>query len=439
MKVMRKILPSEFGAYTTSSNAIFYNNNALYLQPKSGSVSFDFGSEATRCVFRMKRASGNGLIFISSGGKSKEVQVGSMSGQAVSCDIDKGKVQLHRTIRSRGDLLILDVVVYKNKVNWSSEIKKCEEYSGLSISDDELFAEEGGFVRGDVSEIETDPTGSFVKTGSVIRFTKPCRITGLKFLNQGQAKLSNVFLRNYPHFADEDSELWFKRIRDEGYEKKIPSDISFCNTKTKPIYDKVFLSEFDIGTNEDLSQFESSKLIITPSISNCAVLKNKFPNKNVIINGRLLPPKACNAKNKDHVLAFCKNPVQINKVANMWDPTIGKLLIIGGKETYNVPGVVAIKETLTLDALFGFIASSLLILDIGLCTHYISSIAELAKGINSNLLTNNTRYVKYKNVHFIKQYDNILDQIKTIKPTQISMSSEYSDIFTKCLERFNAN
>jgi len=437
MKVIRKLFPSEFGSYTVSSNAIFYNNNALYLQPKSGSISFDFGSEATRCVFRIKRVSGNGLIFISSGGKSKEVQVGSMSGQAVSCDIDKGKVQLHRTIRSRGDLLILDVVVYKNKVNWSAEIKKCEEYSNLRIADDELFAEEGGFVRGDVTEIETDPTGSFIRTGSVIRFTKSCRVTGLKFLHQGLAKLSNIVLHGHPHFADEDSELWFKRIRDEGYEKQISSDISFCNTKTKPIYDKVFLSEFDINSNEDLSAFESSKLIITPSVSNYAILKNKFPNKNVIINGRLLPPKTCNTKKQDQVLAFCKNIAQINKVANVWDPAMGKLLIIGAKEPCNVPGVVAIKEVLTLDALVSFMASSLLILDIGLCSHYISSIAELAKGTNSNLLTNNTRYVGYKNGYFIK--NDILDQIKRIKPTQFVISNEYSDIFTKCLARFNVN
>lgn len=193
MKLLRKIHPSEFSKYIVASNSAFVSGREYFLQPRVGMVSFNFGPEAIRSVFKFRRGAGNGLVLLSSGiGRPREVQISSMSGQDVACDLNNGTIQMNRTIRSRGDLSILEVAVYKHKVDWNSEVKKSEEYACLRVIDDELFASEGGFIRGEVNEIQTDPPGAFVREANKIRFIASCQVNKLNITptNKTQITLS---------------------------------------------------------------------------------------------------------------------------------------------------------------------------------------------------------------------------------------------------------
>ena len=255
MKLLRKMGPAEFSKYIVASNSTFTSGREFFLQPRVGMVSFNFGPDAVRSVFKFRRGAGNGLILMSSGvGRPKEIQIASVQGQEVTCDLNNGAVQLNRTIRSRGDLSILEVAVYKHKVDWNSEVKKSEEYACLRVIDDELFASEGGFIRGEVNEIQTEPPGAFVREPNKVRFIASCQVNKLNITQTNKPQITLAKELDKTRHLELDNQM--KELKAKHPDPipvpvfEPPKPIVFSNNTQDAEIRRAFL-QFAILTNDD--------------------------------------------------------------------------------------------------------------------------------------------------------------------------------------------
>ena len=181
--LVQKIRSTELSKYVVTSKNTYNSGGLFVLQPQIGSVVFDFNVDnATSCIVKFKRHSGNGILMLASGESSKGFQINSKSGQNILYNLaDDKKLQVHRTGRSRGEISISEVLLYSNlKTDWNEELEKCEEHACLSLKDNKLFASNGGFIKGPDIHVETNPSGVFKVNGDRITFFKSCQIVELK-------------------------------------------------------------------------------------------------------------------------------------------------------------------------------------------------------------------------------------------------------------------
>jgi hypothetical protein len=224
-------------------------------------------------------------------------------------------------------------------------------------------------------------------------------------------------ITNSINFSTEGSELWFNRLLKNHTLTKQISDISFCSLDDKPIHPRVFIEEFNtenLNTNNFIKFMDSSE-IITPSLSNYILLKNIFQNKRITISGRLIPlsKNISEFNSEDKVVLFNKNEKYTKSIIENWDKSFGELIVIGGNVSNE--NVTLINDVLSLEDLFSIITKSYLVLDIGECSHYISSIIEIARYLNKPVLTNNVRYIIYDSISFINNENDIESITNSIK------------------------
>ncbi|MFW9876814.1 MAG: hypothetical protein ACFFG0_27285 [Candidatus Thorarchaeota archaeon] len=186
----RKLSAPEIMEFISYSKDVVLLNNVLVMQPKTSSLTLDFSSTSAKsCIITFRRDAGNGIFFFSSGGKIKNYQVTSKTGQGVSCSIDNGKIVVNRNQRSRGTISILDISLYKmkkTKKEWKVEISKCLGHACLRFVGDELHASEGAWIKGPGILVETSPAGMFKEEGNVVKFIGSCIVVDLKV--DGKAK-----------------------------------------------------------------------------------------------------------------------------------------------------------------------------------------------------------------------------------------------------------
>lgn len=183
-----KIPVSGFKPYIQSMRNCNNINNGLVLLPKTGTLTLDFSNtEAMSCTINFKRDGGNGLIFSNIGSLSNEYQITSTTSQSVTFNLGTNRViRLNRTARSRGNVVVLDVSLFGDKLqsNWNSELKKSKEHGCLRLVGDKLFASEGAFIKGIGITIRTDPPNVCTTDGEGIKFTSSCQVLSLNIPNQ---------------------------------------------------------------------------------------------------------------------------------------------------------------------------------------------------------------------------------------------------------------
>jgi hypothetical protein len=246
-------------------------------------------------------------------------------------------------------------------------------------------------------------------------------IPSLNYINNGfneTIKSPNIIkITNSINFSNKDGELWFNRLLKNYTLKNSINDISFCSLYDKPIHSRVFIEEFNIQDldKNNFIKFTDSSEIITPSLSNYILLRSVFKNKQITISGRLIPLleniNECNSEDK--VVLFNKSEKYTNSIINNWDKSLGELIVIGGN--FNNDNITLINDVLSLDDLFSILTKCYMVLDIGECSHYVSSIIEIARYLNKPVLTNNIRYIIYDNINLINDKDNIELIISNIK------------------------
>lgn len=218
--VLRKIPISEAGQYIKSSKNLVTMGGVLSLKPKNSVVVFDFSkTEATSCKLKFRRDSGNGLLLSHCAGKNVEHQIVSKSGQDFTLPLGPRKdLHLHRTTRSNGIVSISEIILYGEKVaNWNALLKRCDEHGCLRLVGDDLFASEGGFVKGPGIVVKTDPPDAFKQEDDLIKFVKSCKITSLSI--DGDNKLVNTNERVFRSVVFD--------TKDEGFSQ------DFCNSHAK--------------------------------------------------------------------------------------------------------------------------------------------------------------------------------------------------------------
>jgi hypothetical protein len=186
--LISKIPVSGIGSYIQSTRNVNNIGNGLVLLPRTGAITLDFSNtNATSCTINFKRESGNGLVFANAGSVSCEYQITSKTVQALTFDLGQDKIiRLNRTVRSRGNIIILDVSLWGEALqsNWNDELRKCKEHACLRLVGTELYASEGAYIKGTGITIQTDPPNVCTTNGEGIKFTASCKILKLNIVEQ---------------------------------------------------------------------------------------------------------------------------------------------------------------------------------------------------------------------------------------------------------------
>jgi hypothetical protein len=211
LTLYRKVRGDELRQFIETTASAHWVNEALVLQPKFGSSILSFaGHGIISCVLNFKRNSGNGIVMITSNGKSKEHQINSQSSESISvCVGNDSKIVIHRTHRSRGDLSLLDVSLYTDvntKTDWNRIINKCTGHACLRLIGDSLHASDGAWVKGQNIIVQTDPPGMFIRADDTIKFLGSCRIVELEVSGQPQPEEPLIKSLNLPIKKEEKAE-----------------------------------------------------------------------------------------------------------------------------------------------------------------------------------------------------------------------------------------
>jgi hypothetical protein len=269
----------------TTTNA-HWVNETLVLQPKFGSTVLNFtGHGVISCVLNFKRISGNGIVLISSNGKSKEYQINSKSSQSISVNIGgDGKLTIHRTNRSRGDLSLLDVSLYKDvntKTDWNKIINKCDGHACLRLIGNNLYASDGAWLRGQNIKVQTNPPGMFVKTGDTIKFLGSCRVVELEVSGDPQPEKPPIKPLNLPIKKEEKVEAQPKPDSIKKEPKPAP-DLAEPEQLSNVVYDTK-TSGFAHGYCNSFAKATSSGVMLDHRGGYNIPLRDLKPNKTYVI------------------------------------------------------------------------------------------------------------------------------------------------------------
>jgi hypothetical protein len=182
--LLERVSGSEIKPYTMSTRGSSVSGSSFVLPPRSFIV-LDFSkANAEFCVINFRRDSGNGLAITHCAGRNVEHKITSKTNQGLEFRLRGDKrVHIHRTDRGRGSIAITSLEFYtyrETPVDWNAKLRQCREHACIRLIGDVLHASEGGFIDGDIAEIETDPPGAFVRDGRLIKFVTSCRINKLE-------------------------------------------------------------------------------------------------------------------------------------------------------------------------------------------------------------------------------------------------------------------
>lgn len=202
MFLIRKIGSAELKSCIEASSNVHWVDNCLVLQPRYGSCTINFSDTSIdSCTIQFKRISGNGLFLISSGNISCEQQIISKSIQGFSHKVSNGNVKIHRTQRSKGDLAVLEIFLYKEGdavTNWNDVLSKCDSFSCLRVVGDQLYASDGSSIHKKDVKVKTDPPDMFSIDGDCVRFLGSCRILEISIDNQVTSASLMMDSKNIP-------------------------------------------------------------------------------------------------------------------------------------------------------------------------------------------------------------------------------------------------
>jgi hypothetical protein len=183
-----KIPTSEIRKYVKSTRNSNFMSTGFVLLPRTGAVTLDFSkTSANFCTINFRRDSGNGFILANYNGSGKEYQIASKTSQLVSFDLSNDKIiQLNRTPRSRGNVIILDISLYgeDTSIDWNNELKKSKDYNCLRLVGSELYASEGAYIKGTGITVKTEPPNACSTDGDCVKFNISCKVTYLNILKQ---------------------------------------------------------------------------------------------------------------------------------------------------------------------------------------------------------------------------------------------------------------
>lgn len=195
LSLVKKINVSELSNHIKGMNECYASSQGFILQPKFGAVTFGFDKHIGNvCSITFRRDAGNGLVMISSNGVSENYQIGTKQTIDVNIDGD-GSIVLNRTLRSKGDLAILDISLYcqtKTKEEFNDVLSRCSEHSCIRFLEDKLVASSGSFITGKDIVVKTEPEGSFIRNGYRVTFISSCTILDLEI--DGVSNKSNSLL-----------------------------------------------------------------------------------------------------------------------------------------------------------------------------------------------------------------------------------------------------
>jgi len=431
---------------------IIEQKNCLLLQTglrinNNGFVIFNFNT--SKCIIEIISLRGADNLIIVNG-----TQHLLKPNSPTLINVYSNMVKICRINKSRGHIVISNI--FDDNTEEENVNLKNIKFKGIQNTNFGTFAQEFAEIEDKYLNLnlETDPYNSWIRKGEKIIFINPCRIISIVGIVASELPVptptpltlstptppttpttstpltpltptvtAQSIIKDKYHFDDIDSELWFKRIEKNIKIGQFKTPISFCKINTTTTHERIFINEFYL--NENLDNLHCAKTIITPSLINYVLLKNKFPNKNIKICGRLLPIEIKECKKQNQVLLFNKDSEKTKKIIDEWDESVGKLVVVGFVTSNKK--VTSIVDNLSLEEISSLILSSDVILDIGICNNYISSILEFAIGVNISIITNNVRYIMCKNASFINNEFDI-SKIK-IEKHNYKLKENYQKIF----------
>lgn len=179
LSLIKKINISELQSYIRTMRYSYISTQGLILQPKFGTATFNFEKNiGQKCCITLKRDAGNGFVIISSNGRSYNYQIASK--QTITIDIEgDGNIVLNRTLRSKGDISVLDISLYcetKTKQEFNNILSRCIDHNCIRFLDDRLIASSGAFIKGKNIVVKTEPEESYIKEVDKVVFVSSCTI-----------------------------------------------------------------------------------------------------------------------------------------------------------------------------------------------------------------------------------------------------------------------
>ena len=182
--LLDKISVSNLQDYTQSNRSTTISGSAFILPPRSFVVLNFNRKDVDECQITFRRDSGNGLMVTHCDGRNVEHRVSSKSGEELNFRLkSEKKIHIHRTPRGTGNIAITSVLLYgkaMTSVNWNDELKKSDSYECLRLVGDDLFAAEGGFIKGMGIVVETEPASCFSYDAAGVKFHTGCKIIALR-------------------------------------------------------------------------------------------------------------------------------------------------------------------------------------------------------------------------------------------------------------------
>ena len=214
---------------------------------------------------------------------------------------------------------------------------------------------------------------------------------------------SDVF--GYIEATSFESKIWLSRILGmfpnvmpiklgfDSYQNHNYPDIILTSLETLKISNRIWLEEFyQEPTQEQILALNKATSILTPSLTNSILLKSLFPDKNIELCSLAYPSISQNKNSNDYAIYFEKDVRNTSFLLKTWKDKYPTLLVIGSnlKLLSNMRNVC---EYESYTDLLKMITSAKFCIDLNMCNHYISGVADVCKSISVPVITNNHNYI----------------------------------------------
>jgi SAM-dependent methyltransferase len=158
-------------------------------------------------------------------------------------------------------------------------------------------------------------------------------------------------------------------------------------------------------TEKDIGILKNCPVILTPSIFNAHEILQAIPNAKIIRCVRPWPTFVVEPRKQDSYIYFEKSAYLTEVMLSAWQPTWGKLHIVGS--SLPLPDCAQhISDTEDYLTVLRHLTGAKAIIDINFNTNYKSGLLDLAKCYQLPIITNNTHYLEY-NLHTLIHQDKV--------------------------------
>lgn len=268
----------ESKSFVLSQKSCSQDINWILIEPKFGSIKFDFSSINGIVSIYGKRGSGNGKFQVIDIDSNESIDYNFISKISEVIIIPFQKFEIRRE-NAIGEIFLLGFSIKKNMNLWKETLSKCN-YSGLRVVGNQLLASKNGIIENEdnVSYIETNPPNLFIREQSKIKFLETCEILKLEISGEKKPSSDPFIHRNeaFPKFNIDDvihkeTEIEARNI---GLASKVDKELSYNN---RIIYD----SSINKDLIKNIGNSKNVKNIVSNGLTYLCIKRGGLFNKNV--------------------------------------------------------------------------------------------------------------------------------------------------------------